>query len=85
MKLHRLARLSLLTASLALLSAPALAQGSSRTDVTEHEFTDADTVTGDRATSWMEVVGGRRVLPRRSLIRPRTSFSAELLKSAEAL
>ena len=54
-------------------------------DVVEHDFTDADQVEGDRNTPWGDRLGGRVRGERRSLIRPRWSFSRELRKSVENL
>lgn len=56
-----------------------------RADVVEHDFADADQVEGDRNTPWGDRLGGRVPGERRSLIRPRWSFSRELRKSVENL
>lgn len=57
----------------------------SQGDVVEHDFTDADQVEGDRHTAWGDRLGGRVRGERRSLIRPRWSFSRELRQSVENL
>ncbi len=55
-------------------------------EVTQHEFSDADLVEGGLNNPWEEWIrGGRMRIPRRSLIRPRTSFAPELRKSLENL
>lgn len=54
-------------------------------DVTEHEFTDADEVQGDRATSWGDRLRVRRGRHTGSLIRIREHFVPEALKSVEDL
>lgn len=63
----------------------ASAQRTAQEDVTRHDFTDADEVEGDRSTPWGDRLGGRRRGTRRSLIRPRWSFTRELRKSVENL
>ncbi len=63
-------------------AAPAAAQNDNA-DVTEHTFDDASEVEGGRSTPWGERLNARMRLPRRSLIRPRTNFAPELLKSVE--
>ncbi len=67
------------------LASVADAQRDARADVVEHDFADADEVEGDRSTPWGDRLGGRRRGTRRSLIRPRWSFSRELRKSVENL
>jgi len=62
-------------------AAPAAAQDD---DVTEHTFDDASEVEGGRQTAWGERLNVRDLrIPRRSLIRPRTHFIPELMKSVE--
>lgn len=63
-------------------AAPAAAQNEGD-DVTEHTFTDADDVEGGRNTPYGELFRVRTRLPRRSLVRPRTHFIPELMKSVE--
>ena len=63
-------------------AAPAAAQNDNA-DVTEHTFDDASEVEGGRSTASGIRVEGRIRIPRRSLIRPRTHFIPELMKSVE--
>ena len=63
-------------------AAPAAAQNDNA-DVTEHTFDDASEVEGGRHTPYADLFQVRRKLPRRSLIRPRTQFIPELMKSVE--
>ena len=73
------------TATLVLtlaFAAPALAQDDPPREATEFTFGDAERVEGGRSTPWGDRLRGRIPRPRRSLIRPRTSFVQELLKSA---
>ena len=53
--------------------------------VVEHDFEDADQVDGSRKTPWLALLGGRTLHARQSLIRPRTSFTPELVTSVEDL
>ena len=77
--------LSALALSLAF-AAPALAQDGPEPPVTEHSFDDAEDVEGGRlGPHGTLVAGGVKRLPRRSLVRPRTQFVPELLKSVEDL
>jgi len=62
---------------------PAAAQSDGSDDVIEHTFTDATDVEGGRDTAWGDRLRARLPLPRRSLVRPRTHFVPELLKSVE--
>ena len=63
---------------------PAAAQNDGADDVTEHTFTDATDVEGGRNTAWGERLRARNLrIPRRSLVRPRTNFVPELMKSVE--
>lgn len=64
-------------------ASPAYAQDRSTTPVTEVDFTDADEVTGDRVSPYIDLIGGRRRQLRQSLIRARTTFRPELVKSVE--
>jgi len=70
----------LLTLAAAL---PASAQTPPSQDVTEQTFTDADQVTGDRASDNGEHIRARIRLSRHSLVQPRTAFVRELLESVE--
>ncbi|MBO6939385.1 MAG: hypothetical protein JJ863_30725 [Deltaproteobacteria bacterium] len=64
-------------------AAPAAAQNDNE-DVTEHTFDDADDVEGGRNTPWGERLSSRNLrIPRRSLVRPRTNFVDQLMKSVE--
>ena len=58
---------------------------SEQRDVVEHEFSDADDVHGDRHGAWGDRLHTRIRADRRTLIRPRWSFSRELRKSLEDL
>lgn len=63
----------------------ASAQDDAAVPVVEHDFQDADQVDGSRKTPWLVLLGGRRFTDRQSLIRPRASFTPELLTSVEDL
>jgi hypothetical protein len=62
---------------------PAAAQDDGAGEVIEHTFTDAEDVEGGRNTAEGDRIRARIRLPRRSLVRPRTHFVPELLKSVE--
>jgi len=64
-------------------AAPAAAQNDGD-EVIEHTFDDAEDVEGGRNTAWGDRLRVRNIrLPRRSLVRPRTQFIPELMKSVE--
>ncbi|MEM9070167.1 MAG: hypothetical protein AAGE52_16790 [Myxococcota bacterium] len=65
------------------LAAPLSAQRTANEDRRHVVFDDADEIEGDRYSSEGERILRRRRLPRRSLLRPRTSFARELRKSLE--
>jgi hypothetical protein len=65
------------------LSSPALAQDRRTEPVTEIDFIDADQVTGERASAYIDLIGARRRNVRETLIRARTSFRPELVKTVE--
>ena len=67
------------------LVSSAEAQPRNAGEVVEHDFADADRVEGDRNTAWGDRLHARIRGDRRSLIRPRWSFSRELRKSVENL
>ena len=71
-----------------VLALPAAAQGrgdaSGRVD-TEFTFDDGDDVEGRRVGAEGVIVPGRHRLRRRSLVRPRTHFVPEMLKTVETL
>ncbi len=65
-------------------TAPAAAQNDGSDDVIEHTFDDAEDIEGGRNTAWVTRLGARNFrIPRRSLVRPRTQFIPELMKSVE--
>lgn len=66
------------------LAAPAFAQdGAGGQTPTEMTFDDADQVEGGRTGPYGEMFQVRTRLPGRSLVRPRTQFVPELMKSVE--
>jgi hypothetical protein len=66
------------------LAASASAQGQSQ-EVQVMDFLDGDQVTGEFQTSMVDLIESRHLGRRRTLIRPREHFRAEMLKSVENL
>ena len=66
------------------LAASASAQGR-ESEEQVMDFLDGDQVTGDLVGPWEEIMTTRRRALRESLIRPRTHFQQEMLKSVENL
>lgn len=83
--MSRIHRYALIAALGALPGAAAAQPPQSNPDVVEHDFLDAEEVEGGRATAWLERLPARIRRPRRTLIRPRTSFNDALRTSLEDL
>jgi len=66
-----------------MIAAPAAAQTPRQPDVTEQTFDDADQVDGSRRTAYEDLIHGQYRLRRTSLLRARTTFVRELIKSVE--
>ncbi len=49
------------------------------------DFLDGDQVTGDLVGPWHEILSSRRLGMRRTLIRARSEFQQEMMKSVENL
>lgn len=82
-KPRRLARLVPLFMAIALLALPGLAGAQDDEGVTIHEFGDADLVEGHLQSGDLAMMFIRRGFRHGTLIRPRTTFVSELLKSCE--
>lgn len=66
-------------------TASAQGRGDRSSEVEVMDFLDGDQVTGDLVGPWEEIMTTRRRALRESLIRPRTHFQQEMLKSVENL
>ena len=78
--------LTVVLGSLVVLSAPLDARAQRGTDdAVEHDFVDADVVEGHLKGPLESRIVVRDGALRRSLIRPRTSFTRELRKSVEGV
>lgn len=73
------------TLTLALAATAAAQDRPAAGQLTDYTFTDADEVTGGRAEASGIRAEVRTRSTRRSLIRPRTHFVPEMLKSVERL
>lgn len=70
--------------TLTLLPTVAFAEASARSEVRQENFED-ELVRGDYASPDAELIGGSRRRARRTLIRARSHFSPEMLRSVENL
>lgn len=60
-------------------------RGDRSSEVEVMDFLDGDQVTGDLVGPWNEILRGRRLGMRRTLIRARAEFQQEMMKSVENL